>query len=559
MKIKEISREIYRQRQNFIILGLTGRTGSGCSTAANILSQEKESILYLRQNSHDDPVESRRRVILTKHFDHTWKPFTVIKVRDVISTFILECSFDEINSYLRSLSERLDFTKEKDYFLEVKQISECMNPVYSHHHENAKAEDVYCFISKTLPRFTEKFKEHVETAVKEDVIGVFQKIGNNIRKHGDAVEKSEILLDHVYSLSDRINQIIKTIRHYNEERLLPDYFVVDSFRNPIEIKFFQERYSAFYLIAITCDENNRKERLIGDKVPYDQIDSIDSVEYSRKNILKDHVSFISQDISGCIEFADIYICNDGSMQERDLKPLAYQLLKYVSLIKHPGIVTPSNDERLMQIAFDAKLNSGCLSRQVGASISDDSGKLLSIGWNDSPGDQTPCLLRSANELLGEQNSKIFSHYEQSTPEFKEKLRAYTEQRQSAADYGLNLSYCFKAIKNSLDQEKNQVHTRSIHAEESAFLSLVGSSGNAKGGTLYTTASPCVLCAKKAYHLGIARVVYIDPYPDISFEHIFRFGERVLIHDLFSGAVGSAYHRLYLPIVSYKDELGSYVD
>ena len=36
--------KIYEERQKFIILGLTGRTGSGCSTVANILTQDRNFI-----------------------------------------------------------------------------------------------------------------------------------------------------------------------------------------------------------------------------------------------------------------------------------------------------------------------------------------------------------------------------------------------------------------------------------------------------------------------------------------------------------------------------------
>lgn len=36
----EVIRQIYKLRQNFILIGLTRRTGSGCSTVAKILATE---------------------------------------------------------------------------------------------------------------------------------------------------------------------------------------------------------------------------------------------------------------------------------------------------------------------------------------------------------------------------------------------------------------------------------------------------------------------------------------------------------------------------------------
>lgn len=33
--------------------------------------------------------------------------------------------------------------------------------------------------------------------------------------------------------------------------------------------------------------------------------------------------------------------------------------------------------------------------------------------------------------------------------------------------------------------------------------------------MYVTASPCVLCSKKAYQLGIKEIVYLDTYTNIA--------------------------------------------
>jgi len=118
------------------------------------------------------------------------------------------------------------------------------------------------------------------------------------------------------------------------------------------------------------------------------------------------------------------------------------------------------------------------------------------------------------------------------------------------------SYCFKDIH----EKKNQVHTRSLHAEENAFLQLIKSGvskfNNAK---LFTSASPCVLCSKKAYQLGIKEIYYIDQYPDISEDHILNQGEKKPRLIRFNGVIGSAYHKLYCPIIPYKDELNLMID
>src|SRR6185503_14751999 len=76
----------------------------------------------------------------------------------------------------------------------------------------------------------------------------------------------------------------------------------------------------------------------------------------------------------------------------------------------------------------------------------------------------------------------------------------------------------------------------------------------QNGKLFTTASPCELCAKKAYQLGIKVIYYIDPYPGISDKHILSAGNKPIEVRLFNGAIGNAYHWLYDPIMPYKNEM-----
>ena len=39
----EVVDQIFKLRKDFIVIGLTGRTGSGCTTVAKIMSTEKAS------------------------------------------------------------------------------------------------------------------------------------------------------------------------------------------------------------------------------------------------------------------------------------------------------------------------------------------------------------------------------------------------------------------------------------------------------------------------------------------------------------------------------------
>jgi deoxycytidylate deaminase len=285
-----------------------------------------------------------------------------------------------------------------------------------------------------------------------------------------------------------------------------------------------------------------------------QIEALDNKEYPEK--LSETDICTSQNIQKCIEISDIHINNPDRQPFND-NELKSQLYWYVSLIKHPGLVTPTSIERGMQLAFSAKLNSGCISRQVGAVVTDKNYSIKAIGWNSTPEGHTPCILRNASDLLNGGSHKIFSEYERKNEKFRNVMISTFKPSILKSDYlrGRNFSYCFKDIQNKIEGEKNQVHTRSLHAEENAFLQIAKYGGEGvQGGVLFTTASPCELCSKKAYQLGIQKVVFIDPYPGISEKHILSAGKNSPELILFRGALGRAYHRLYQPLLPYKDEL-----
>lgn len=244
-------------------------------------------------------------------------------------------------------------------------------------------------------------------------------------------------------------------------------------------------------------------------------------------------------------------------------------------MKHPGLITPSAIERCMQIAYNAKLNSGCLSRQVGAVITDDSFSIKAVGWNSTPEHQVPCNLRNLIQYFNDLDENSFSSYEQENEAFKKTLKSkydilvdFAKLKNESGKICGNISYEITKVLNGrhypycfkdLYQKSNQVHTRYLHAEENAFLQLAKNGGEGiKGGNLFTTASSCVLCSKKAYHLGIKNIYYIIPYPDIAPSHIISFGKPNNEHNpkniLFSGAIGRAYTSLYTQRIAFKDEL-----
>ena len=419
----------------------------------------------------------------------------------------------------------------------------------------------------------------------------YHRLGVVIRNMGDPCIESHISYEqngkdtsNIYSVAIVINHIIKGVRKNEGDHCR---IVIDSIRNSLEAIFFKERYSAFYLIAVhdefestknhlTCkinkfcdDFKDVKEKQAQIERQIRQVLSLGEIEAKSKDVEKGQ--FASPNISQCVADAEIHIYNK-SLQAISMEPyfssIGEQWLKYASLIQHPGLITPSNEERCMVVAYTAKFNSGCLSRQVGAVITNSNHSIRTIGWNDVPYGQIPCNLRELSDIVHHKKqcrSFIYSNFEISEDwvygdeSFVEKIKKdYPEllhENSIEGMKGLPYSYCFKTLHNRYLSDKNQVFTRSLHAEENAMMQMVKYGGEPlSDGVIYVTASPCELCCKKLYQIGVRKIVYIDEYPGISRQNIIGSGYKRPTLKQFQGAYGATYFKLYQPFMAYKDEI-----
>lgn len=483
------------------------------------------------------------------------------------------------------------------------------------------------YIFQDLPDWAEKLWEEVRSISKGLDTQAKQCLGNNLRigkkpyLEDDSFEK-----DGYACLAEEINLAIKVFRAYQllrrknqrkqwesdtqiyrpekrksaGEEEIRTAIVIDSIKNPYESMYLKERYSNYYLIGIYTEDSERRRRLRTAKhLSDDDIRAMDVLEQNSEfkkcidklkrnsddtddtnvpkiikhiynQFIKHHLieqlsyvsPFILQNVSQCLDSADIFVNNCEDNESYTI--LKKTMLRYVSLIINPGLVLPTPVERCMQIAYTAMLNSGCISRQVGAVIADQEYHLLSIGWNQQPEHQLPCVYRDLCELHHHWAPDGYSDYENDTDPQTQKFQSEITRQVTEffdTDFcpltrnGKTPCYCFKDYYNTIKDERNQVHTRSLHAEETAFLNLGASNFRAKGGVLFTTSSPCELCSKKAMYMGISKIYYVEPYSGISHKHVLSIGERKHRPEmiLFTGATGTAYSRLYMPLMPRKDE------
>lgn len=614
--------KLYHLRKDFTVIGLTGRSGAGCSEIANILTSstfnDDVSKLFKETTSSNEQLKVN---ICLKYLngDNNWTPYKTIKYKDVLLMHILhECSFNNSDDHLKCIEdvmgiiyqngESVDSSfinrfdpKIDDNLLEPIQNllgkdlkwfeffnsfdCESLNSCLS---DKDKYPDLYEFYFEFFENLSEEFYKILNQFDITKRSRLVHDIANNLRDFGTVrSEKSNSSshgsLDYIYTVAETINRIIKSWRSKNNICKI----VIDSLKNSLELMYFKEKYAAFYMVATNKEEVERKkyiknilEERIGKNSDnsetvakhYNELIFLDEKEYDGGDFSKG--KFSGPDVENCIQKSDFHIFfSKEDENNKDIEPiysylsLDHQLVKLVSLIQQPGIITPSPIERSMQVAYNAKYNSGCISRQVGAVVTDSDFSVKAIGWNDVPQNQIPCILRNANDLTSKNNPNPghFSDFENGLDPnikykdgktFKEKVKTEIEKSNQADLNGKNCSFCFKTFHNAFEGEKNQVHTRSLHAEENAMLQISKYGGQGlKNGILFTTASPCELCSKKAFQLGIKTIFYIDPYPGIATSHVLKGGKQFNpTLRMFQGAVGRTFHKLYEPFMAYKDEV-----
>lgn len=577
--------DIYSYRKDNIILGLTGRTGSGCSTVAKILQTQYFKDLDLADDNNLN--EEDMKVGIVHNFlqqNQRWQPFCVIEVSNVILSFVLEKGKTAFIDYLDNLiknnneQQSISIGQHKDFEKILSNLESYFDEIRKYPLQNSsieklkevKTKEYIDFYLQKLTDFKNALKQELrkikcsmvqcflKNGIKKSSIDLYsflmQKFGNNLRANGNCFDESEgETFNNV--IMRRIEDIIWLVQRNNTfahpENSLR--ICIDSLRNPIEIIYLKDRYSYFYQISVNADEKQRRNRL---SLREDELQNLDRVEYPQK-YEREQQLFYHQDIQKCLEFSSIHIHNENITNGKYTK-LTEQLIRYIALMIHPGLITPTKEESCMQIAFNAKFNSGCLSRQVGAVITSKDWSVKAVGWNNVPAKQLPCNLRNVFDYCKFKNERQFSEFEIQNSRFGKALETICSKLDEKDLNGMPYCYCFKDVYNALEKNKNQVHTRSLHAEENAFLQISKYGGQGIcGGKLFVTASPCELCSKKSYQLGIRHIYYIDPYPGIAKSHILAFGNDTQhapqVH-LFQGAVGDAYVALYSQRLAVKDEL-----
>lgn len=100
----EAIEKMYEYRRKIIVLGLTGMTGSGCTTVAKILAKKRFEDLDLKPPKTYDYLDSEERkqeLIYNYMQQGHWKPFYVIEGSAIILSFVFEQGYDNLLEFLK--------------------------------------------------------------------------------------------------------------------------------------------------------------------------------------------------------------------------------------------------------------------------------------------------------------------------------------------------------------------------------------------------------------------------------------------------------------------------
>jgi len=248
-------------------------------------------------------------------------------------------------------------------------------------------------------------------------------------------------------------------------------YVIDSVRHPAEVELLRALTGRFRLIWVDADEAVRLERIrararSGDPTTLEDLRRLEGAELGSDDPN-------SQQLLAVRELADFSVDNAGNLD--DLHEALQEILERSFFFERP-----SWDEYFMSIARVVASRSNCVKRKVAAVITRDR-RIISTGYNG-----TPRGTRNCNE-------------------------GGCPRCNSFAEGGTRLDECLCS-----------------HAEENAITQSAYHGVAVRGGTLYTTFCPCLICTKMIINAGIEEVAYVASYPlgDVSLALLREAGVKV---------------------------------
>jgi len=304
-------------------------------------------------------------------------------------------------------------------------------------------------------------------------------------------------------------------------------YILRSLKHPDEVETLRAVYGkGFFLISAYAPREVRVSAM-AEKVTRSQHGnpnhSREKAEFIVERDEQEEDKDLGQDVKDAFPLADLFI------DARDKKSFEPEIRRFIELIFGNLFHTPTRDEHGMYHARSAALRSSDLGRQVGAAIASPSGELLALGCNDVP--------KAGGDLYwpgDEGDARDFQRgFDPIVEERKQILSEFLARLQKAgilAEPYADAKAIVPLVTALTTGEKRKLlkgarvmnlleFGRCVHAEMAAITSAARLGVPIKSATLFTTTFPCHMCARHIVSSGIARVVYVEPYPKSRARHL----------------------------------------
>lgn len=282
--------------------------------------------------------------------------------------------------------------------------------------------------------------------------------------------------------------------------------IIDSIKHIDELRLLRSVYGdMLHVVGVYSPIEMRVDRLEQRKAAGDEIHRLidrDSGEEVKNG----------QRVEDTFPLSDFFLRVDSATDSQRKS----RVRRFLDLMLGTRIVTPTVHERAMYAAFSASRNSACLSRQVGAAITSESGDVLSTGWNDVPkafGGLYETAEQNASPDADKRcwnmdGGRCFNDEEKSTI-----ARAVVGR---LAAKGLikdeDKEEAFSVVRHDSQLRSLIEFSRAVHAEMHALLNAgAAHGGKVRGGKLFVTTYPCHSCARHLVAAGVREVYFLEPY------------------------------------------------
>jgi deoxycytidylate deaminase len=358
--------------------------------------------------------------------------------------------------------------------------------------------DYDCDIIKLTP-FIEKYEGEVQMTAKrfERIKDLITK-GNALRKkYGNAV-LAELAISKI-SLGRTEQKITAGATKFETRRKC---HIIDSVKNQAELDVLRLVYrDMLYCIGVLSPLAYREKKLQSESMDGPQIwelidqDSGEEISHGQR-------------VGDTFPQSDFFLRVDSDVDEITVQ----KIHRFLSIILGTEVITPTKDETAMYMAASAATNSACLSRQVGACVTDAAGNVLATGWNDVPAFGGN-LYSSSNPPASDFRCKnlgggvCFNDREKHTIT----LSLADDLAKAELVKDTDRAKVVEVIAKSKIRDLIEF-SRSIHAEMHAILIGSQTTGDRMiGGKIFVTTYPCHSCARHIIAAGISKVYYIEPY------------------------------------------------